>query len=301
MDLPVSQNSETMLSRLRSRLFPPPADLYLRVDRVDGLLEALHAVQRNAELCEQRMAACDRRLDALAQAVQDTIVPAMRSIEAELASLKTMLQRFSVGSPDMVPRELAEAVAFRGIYANPLYRAFAGTDRPLSSVPMPVPFTSTLCHQQHFLLDQYRFWCNAMRWRPRFHRKNWEWFYIAQTLFERGFLTCGKRGIGFGVGGEPLPALFASLGAQIVATDQSPETGMDAGWASSCLSGLNQQDICPEHTFSRLVTFREVNMNDIDADLSGQFDFCWSSCALEHLGSLQHGLDFYPSPARTGS
>ena len=94
------------------------------------------------------------------------------------------------------------------------------------------------------------------------------------------------------VGGEPLPALFASLGAQIVATDQSPETGMDAGWASSCLSGLNQQDICPEHTFSRLVTFREVNMNDIDADLSGQFDFCWSSCALEHLGSLQHGLDF---------
>lgn len=32
-------------------------------------------------------------------------------------------------------------------------------------------------------------------------------------------------------------------------------------------------------------------MNAIDPDLTG-FDFCWSSCALEHLGTLQKGLDF---------
>jgi hypothetical protein len=33
------------------------------------------------------------------------------------------------------------------------------------------------------------------------------------------------------------------------------------------------------------------DMNAIPDDLVG-FDFCWSACALEHLGSLRHGLDF---------
>ena len=32
-------------------------------------------------------------------------------------------------------------------------------------------------------------------------------------------------------------------------------------------------------------------MNAIPDHLK-EFDFCWSSCALEHLGSLQHGCDF---------
>jgi hypothetical protein len=32
-------------------------------------------------------------------------------------------------------------------------------------------------------------------------------------------------------------------------------------------------------------------MNDIPADLR-DFDFIWSSCALEHIGSIRHGLDF---------
>jgi hypothetical protein len=32
-------------------------------------------------------------------------------------------------------------------------------------------------------------------------------------------------------------------------------------------------------------------MNAIPDDL-GLHDFAWSSCALEHLGSLQHGIDF---------
>jgi hypothetical protein len=32
-------------------------------------------------------------------------------------------------------------------------------------------------------------------------------------------------------------------------------------------------------------------MNRIPDDL-GTYDFIWSSCALEHLGSLQHGVEF---------
>jgi hypothetical protein len=143
-----------------------------------------------------------------------------------------------------------------------------------------------------------------MKIRPRFHRKWWELFYIAQTLFERGFLTAGKRGIGFGIGHEPLPALFASFGAEIVASDQSLEAAERSGWVKSGqhshdLSALNWSGICTETMFSRLVSFREVDMNNIQSDLDEGFDFCWSSCSLEHLGSLQHGLDFIENSLRT--
>jgi hypothetical protein len=37
--------------------------------------------------------------------------------------------------------------------------------------------------------------------------------------------------------------------------------------------------------------FRVVDMNAIPDDLT-DFDFCWSSGALQHLGSLRRGFDF---------
>jgi hypothetical protein len=33
-------------------------------------------------------------------------------------------------------------------------------------------------------------------------------------------------------------------------------------------------------------------MNAIPEDLHGLFDFCWSICSLEHLGSISNGLKF---------
>jgi hypothetical protein len=44
--------------------------------------------------------------------------------------------------------------------------------------------------------------------------------------------------------------------------------------------------------FATLVSFRPVDMNDVPADLV-DFDFTWSSCAMEHLGSLDAGLAFF--------
>ena len=275
-----------VLPWLTKRQFPPQPDIYLRVDKVDTLVEALKSLQHSTEVCEQRVAACEQRLETFT-----------KTMETELSALKTMLQPLSVGSQEMIPRKLVEAIAWRGDHANALYRAFAGSERSMSSPPTPIPFTSTLCHQHHFLLDQYRFWAKAMKYRPRFHRKEWEWFYIAQVLHERGFLAYGKRGLGFGVGREPLPALFASFGVEIVASDQSFEAAERAGWAKSGqhshdLSVLNERGICTEDMFSKLVSFIAVDMNEILSSLDEQFDFCWSSCSLEHLGSLKHGFDF---------
>jgi SAM-dependent methyltransferase len=39
-------------------------------------------------------------------------------------------------------------------------------------------------------------------------------------------------------------------------------------------------------------------MNQVPTDLHGQFDFVWSACCFEHLGSLRHGMDFVRNSSR---
>ena len=128
------------------------------------------------------------------------------------------------------------------------------------------------------------------------HRKMWEWLFIAEALRERGMLAAGHRGVGFGVGQEPLVALFAAAGCDVVATDQPHESAVasagptrrssgPAGPRTSTTFGLSAA------RSSERVAYRPVDMNSLPADLTG-FDFAWSSCALEHLGTLAAGIDF---------
>ena len=191
----------------------------------------------------------------------------------------------------------AAALGYQGDDVNKIYRGFVGGVRPLSSSPAPIPFGSAICQQIHFSIDQFRFWIQAIKDRPRYHRKLWEFAYVSQVLHERGMLAPGRRGLGFGVGREPLPALFASFGAEVVASDQSLDGAVRAGWASTHqhttdLSVLNERGICTDRMFRELVSFAEVDMNAIDPKFNNTFDFCWSACSLEHLGSLEHGLQF---------
>jgi 2-polyprenyl-3-methyl-5-hydroxy-6-metoxy-1,4-benzoquinol methylase len=143
----------------------------------------------------------------------------------------------------------------------------------------------------------YERWCRLLR-DPRIgHRKVWEWVYILEVLKQHGMLTEAKRGLGFGCGTEPLSALMASLGAEIVATDLDTETAEKQGWWTKThqhaggLAQLNEAGICDPDLFARRVSYRSCDMNAISGDLGG-FDFVWSSCSLEHLGSLANGLDF---------
>ena len=155
---------------------------------------------------------------------------------------------------------------------------------------------SRLCTQDQFQADMYLEWCRQMQEQPRFHRKLWEFCYICQALWERGILLHGNRGLGFGVGQEPLPALFASYGCHVVGTDLDERSARDAGWAGTnqhmvSTKMMNQRGICQQDAFERLVTGLVVDMNRIPHSLR-DFDFVWSSCALEHLGSIDNGLDF---------
>jgi SAM-dependent methyltransferase len=155
---------------------------------------------------------------------------------------------------------------------------------------------SGLCTQEQLESEAFRAWLDRLREPFRLHRKFWEFGYIAQALHERGMLRPGRRGLGFGVGREPLPALFASLGCEVVASDQEPGSAEQSGWVATGqhaagLDALNDRGICDPEAFRRRVAFRHVDMNAIPDDLRG-FDFTWSSCCFEHLGSIANGLRF---------
>ena len=72
----------------------------------------------------------------------------------------------------------------------------------------------------------------------------------------------------------------------------TPTDGLRTGQHASELAALERPGVCDHDAFAVRVQFRAVDMNEIPADLDSQFDFCWSSCALEHLGSLEHGMRF---------
>ena len=121
--------------------------------------------------------------------------------------------------------------------------------------------------------------------------------YILEVLKQHGMLVEGKRGLGFGCGTEPLSALLASMGCEILATDLDEETAQKQGWWTKThqhaggLAQLNERQICDPDLFARKVSYRSCDMNAIPNDLR-DFDFVWSSCSLEHLGSLENGLAF---------
>lgn len=169
---------------------------------------------------------------------------------------------------------------------------------PVADTPgVPYVFASNVCREAHFRLPLFRYWCERFGERPRYHRKQWEWVYISQVLHERGMLETGRRGLGFGVGTEPLAAMFAERGAEILATDIDAAEARRIGWleaaqhAGDDIAVLNARGVCDPKHFAERVRYRTVDMNDIPADLTG-FDFCWSSCSFEHLGSLERGLEF---------
>lgn len=165
---------------------------------------------------------------------------------------------------------------------------------------------SCLCTREQLTSERFLTWADELRvvWdpepsraRPVFvHRKLWEWIFILEALSERGMLAPGRRGLGFGVGQDPLAAVLASHGVSVVATDADERIAKAGGWSetgqhASSLADLNKHHLCDDATFNRLVEYRAVDMNDIPSDLR-DFDFTWSSCAFEHLGSLEHGIHF---------
>ncbi|MFN3890913.1 MAG: methyltransferase domain-containing protein [Beijerinckiaceae bacterium] len=146
-------------------------------------------------------------------------------------------------------------------------------------------------------------WCGKLGIPVVFHRKIWELCYVLQALHDADLLVDSARGLGFGCGQEPIPSFLASNGVSVVVTDLNPEASAAQGWLSSAqhttsLARVHKQHLVDEETFRKYCTLRYVDMNDLPDDLRG-FDFCWSICALEHLGSIAAGLDFIENSLKT--
>jgi hypothetical protein len=146
-----------------------------------------------------------------------------------------------------------------------------------------------------FLHIEYAEFSRLLGHRVLMHRKLWEWAFIYHRLQTYGCLRPGMRGLVFGVGTERLPAVFANKDIEVVATDAPAAEAEAGGWGTDQHSAGRDSLFYPEHVsrekFERLVTFESCDMNDIPEHLTG-FDFCWSSCAFEHLGTLERGIDF---------
>jgi hypothetical protein len=180
---------------------------------------------------------------------------------------------------------------------------FAKTDPSIyGGGPRPDRTTSSLCTFDQLDSQRFRHWSAALNEPWRAHRKLWELAYICETLDERGMLQPGRRGLGFAVGAEKLPALFAARGCKITATDLPAEDERNQAWAQTGqwvgnLASLSHPELCPEQAFRDNVSYRPVDMNEIPADLTG-YDFTWSTCSFEHCGSIELGLRFLEEQMR---
>ena len=61
-------------------------------------------------------------------------------------------------------------------------------------------------------------------------RKTWERVYVLQALAAAGMMREGSRGLGFGVGADPMIPAMVNRGVELVATDFG--TSESAGWGT---------------------------------------------------------------------
>jgi hypothetical protein len=166
------------------------------------------------------------------------------------------------------------------------------------------PFMAhSTCTSRDFLHPEYARICALLEEPIVFHRKQWEWVFIAHHAFRACRLGVGKRCLGFGVGTEKLPAVFAEAGAFVTATDAPSEIGIKSGWTIGNQFAQGTQSLptlkrLSREAFEQRVEFRICDMNHIEPSLAS-YDFCWSACAFEHLGDLEKGLEFVRKSVET--
>jgi hypothetical protein len=156
---------------------------------------------------------------------------------------------------------------------------------------------------EDFKSPWYKYWATQLKQdKDHLHgyalqaNKFWQNAALCEALSERGALKAGSKGIGFGVGNERLPALFASMEVDITATDQDFRTTEAKHWAKGELATdiheLNQLGICSDKKFVEHLSYRPVDMRKVPKKLFNQYDFLWTNCAIGHLGSIEAGMHF---------
>jgi SAM-dependent methyltransferase len=177
-----------------------------------------------------------------------------------------------------------------------LHRTITGA-QPAAPRLQKIGLQTKLCTASDLESAWAEHWRDELRLPFYCHRKSWEMFFVLQALYEALDAFEGKRGLGFACGQEKIPSYLAARRAFIVATDAPPEAFAAERWERSAQHASNrdqlfQSDLLSRDVFDAQLQFEFLDMNDIPSQHREQFDFCWSVCALEHLGSIEQGMRF---------
>ncbi len=115
-------------------------------------------------------------------------------------------------------------------------------------------------------------------------RKWWEWEFIAECADLCGCLEGTQRGVGLGVGHEPLTFYFANHCQHVLATDlYSKETA----WSEARFDDFNAvYASSPIDYPHEKVQVKNADMRHLEVP-DGSMDFAWSCSSIEHVPTLK--------------
>jgi SAM-dependent methyltransferase len=128
---------------------------------------------------------------------------------------------------------------------------------------------------------------NEIEETPRLHRKQWEFGMIFLTLKKLGMIDAGKTGLSMGGGNERVLYSIARRIKKLTVTDlYESETSWDTARTNNADKFIRSDkpfEVDDEKLEVLNMDMRELKFPD------NTFDFCYSSCSIEHIG---HYNDF---------
>ncbi len=124
---------------------------------------------------------------------------------------------------------------------------------------------------------------------PRFHRKQWEFAQIFRALQALGFLNANSRGLSMGGGDERLLYAVARHVRHLTVTDLY---GSGSAWDGARTDNPDRslKAAAPFAIDPSRLTVKRMDMRAIEFE-DASFDFCYSSCAMEHIGEYDDFLE----------
>jgi SAM-dependent methyltransferase len=121
-----------------------------------------------------------------------------------------------------------------------------------------------------------------LRELPRFHRKQWEFGMILRELRARHLLQGGGRGLSMGGGRERLLYAVGRHVGRLVVTDLYDGAST---WAEARTDDPDDfvRSCKPFPVDDARIEARRMDMRQLEFEAAA-FDFCYSSCAIEHIG-----------------
>lgn len=165
----------------------------------------------------------------------------------------------------------------------------------ISSLPTLLDPVTQICTRSQCEESFFQAYCKELNLTPVVNRKHWEYAYILSVIEKFGFGEPFHDAIGFGVGKEPIPAWLANKGIYVMATDMPGDGGM---WGRTNqhmkdTTDLPWDGISSAWAFREYVHYQPVDMNNIGPLWKqGKADIVWSSCSLDHLGTLDLAKQF---------